>query len=769
MRLLPSPLDARSSRASVEEHAPACPHWASVAHRRARGTVPLQIAILAISGLSFADEASPTPISYRNDIIPVITRAGCNLGACHGAQTGKGELTLSLRGEDPVKDHAALVKSFVNLGAPEKSYLLRKAILDVKHEGGKRFEKDSESYALLHRWITEGAKRDLPDEPTLVALEVTPNEKVLFEPETSVQLTVTARYSDGSARDVNRWSIYEPTALNVEVSPEGLVESHRSGETTVNVRYLGQQAPVRLAFVPDRPGFVWNDLPAHNFIDEALHAKWRTLRILPSGLCDDATFVRRIHLDLIGLIPTAEEASAFLADKDPDKRTKIVETLLRRPEFADFWALKWADLLRVEEKVLDRKGVAAFHGWIRESIEGNKPLDRFAREVVSSLGSTYEVAASNYYRALRTPDQRAEAVAQIFLGVRLNCAKCHNHPFERWTMDDYYQFSAVFDGIDYEIKENKRFDSNDKNNFVGEQVVKFVDKRDLKDPRSGKAPTPRLLGEREPLASDPKRLEKLGAWMTSPEHPLFAKVQVNRIWYHLMGRGLVDPVDDFRTTNPPVNPALLDALAADFLNSGYDLRHAIRTICASRAYQLGSEPNETNADDEMNFARALPRRLSAEQMLDSVHLALGGLPTFEGYEKPIRAAQLPGVQALYRPKSPTSGDLFVHLFGKPPRLTNSDTERTSDTSLAQVFELTSGSSLNGPLTQKGNLLDQLLEAKLSDEAQVDRLYRSILTRPPSGEELSATGAYLKDAENRREALEDLAWSLLNAKEFLLRR
>lgn len=728
------------------------------------------VALHSLAAQEAAPAAAASPgISYRNDILPVITRAGCNLGACHGAQTGKGELTLSLRGEDPVKDHAALVEKFVNLGAPEKSYLLRKAIEDVNHEGGKRFEKDSESYELLHRWITEGARRDLPDEPTLVRLEVTPEEKVLFEPETAVQLAVTAHYSDGTTRDVRRWSIYEPTALNVEVSPDGLVESHRPGETTVNVRYLGLQVPARLAFVPDRPGFTWTDPPAHNFIDEALHAKWKTLRILPSDPCDDATYVRRVHLDLIGLIPTEEEARDFLEDKDPDKRTKLVDALLQRPEFADFWALKWADLLRVEEKVLDTRGVAAFHGWIRKSIAENKPLDRFAREVVSSLGSTYEVAASNYYRALRAPDQRAEAIAQIFLGVRLNCAKCHNHPSERWTMDDYYQFSAVFDGIDYEIKENKRFDSNDKNNFVGEQVVKFVDKRELKDPRTKKEPVPRLLGESEPLASDPKRLEKLGTWMTSPEHPLFARVQVNRIWFHLMGRGLVDPVDDFRATNPPVNPALLDALTADFVASGFDLRHAIRTICASRAYQLGSVPNDTNRDDEINFTRALPRRLSAEQLLDSAHLALGGLPSFEGHEQPMRAAQLPGVQAVYRPKKPTSGDRFVRLFGKPPRLTNSDTERTTDTSLAQVFELTSGSTLNGLLTENGNLIDRLLEAKPSDEALVERLYWTILTRAPSGEELSATTAYLASTEKRREALEDLAWSLLNAKEFLLRR
>lgn len=712
--------------------------------------------------------SDPT-LSYRNDIVPVLTRAGCNLGACHGAQTGKGELLLSLRGEDPVRDHAALVKAFVNRDEPEKSFLLRKATTEVAHEGGKRFEKDSESYDLLRRWIAEGAPVEKPGDPALTRLEVTPSERVLFAPESSLRISVTAHFSDGSTRDVNRWAIYEPSTLNVQVDPDGQVTSLRPGETTVNVRYNGFQQPVRLAFVPDRPGFAWSEPESFNFIDEALFAKWKTLRLNPSGLCDDATFLRRAHLDLIGQIPTETEARAFVADPDPGKRARLIEGLMERPEFADFWALKWADLLRLEEKVLDNKGVAAFHGWIREAVASNQPIDRFAREILTALGSTYEVAPANYYRALRSADQRAEAVAQIFLGTRLNCAKCHNHPFERWTMDDYYQFSAVFDGIDYDIKENKRYDKNDKNNFVGEQVVKLVEKRELKHPRTNAPPEPRLLGESGSLAAGDKRLEALGDWLTSPEHPLFARVQVNRIWFHLMGRGLVDPVDDFRATNPPVNPALLDALTADFVKSGFDLRHAIRTICASRAYQLDSLPNETNADDETNFARALPRRLGAEQLLDSIHLALGGQPRFEGYDRPMRAAQVPGVRAVYRPKAPTHGDTFLHLFGKPPRLTNSDTERANDTSLAQVFELTSGGTLNTLLTEPKNALAPLADPALEPAVAVDRLYWSLLTRAPGGEELSAYTEHLTRAADRRQALEDIAWSLVNAKEFLLRR
>ncbi len=719
--------------------------------------------------VSSAESAIPQPVSYRNDIVPVIVHAGCNMGACHGAATGKGELSLSFRGENPVRDRDAFLKQFIDIKNPDKSLMLRKAILDVKHGGGKRFEKDSESYALLRQWIAEGAKLDLPGEPTLVRIEATPSEKVLLEPENKLKLSVTAHYSDGSSRDVNRWAIYEPTNLNVEVDELGNVESHQPGETVVNIRYLGMQAPVRLAFVAVRPGYVWSDPPTNNFVDEALRSKWKLLRMNPSDLCNDTVFLRRAFLDLIGLIPTEKEARDFLANTSSDKRRQLIESLLQRPEFADFWALKWADLLRVEEKVLDRKGVAVFHDWIRKSIVDNKPIDQFAREIVSSLGSTYEVAAANYYRALRTPDDRAEAVAQIFLGTRMNCAKCHNHPFEKWTMDDYYQFSAVFDGIDYDIKENNRFDKNDKNNFVGEQVVHLAEKRILKDPRNGKLPALRFLGMDEPISSDPHRLEKLAQWMSSPDHPLFARVQVNRIWYHLMGRGIVDPVDDFRATNPPSNPALLDALAADFVKNKFDLRHTIRVICNSRAYQLSSQPEDSNAEDESNFTHALPRRLSAEQLLDSVSIAFGALPRFEGYEQAMRAAQLPGVQAIYRPKNPTNGDNFIKLFGKPPRLVNSDTERSTNTSLAQVFELTSGSTLNDLLTTQDNILGKLLSTEKTPEKVIDSLYWTLLSRPPAPKEQAETSSYLSSAENQRTALEDIAWALLNSKEFLLRQ
>lgn len=703
-------------------------------------------------------------LSFRNDIVPVMTKAGCNLGACHGAQTGKGRLSLSLRGEDPKQDHEKLVKTFLKAGDPKRSLMLRKATLQIPHEGGERFTTNSESYQMLAQWISQGAKLETRW-PRLVRLETEPKERVLFAPATNLQVRVTAHFSDGSQRDVNRWAIFEPSTLDVVVDAQGKATSLRPGETTVNVRYLGKQTAVRLAFVPERPGFVWNHPPTNNFIDVALHKKWRTLRLLPSGLCGDATFVRRAYLDLTGAVPKAAEARSFVADRSKDKRKKLIDDLLTRPEFADYWALKWSDLLRVEEIVLDRKGVGVFHGWIRESIAANKPIDKFVREILAALGSTYQVAPANYYRALRTPDLRAEAVAQVFLGTRLNCAKCHNHPFEHWTMDDYYGFAAVFDGIDYEIKENKRYDKSDKKNFIGEQIVKLGDKRKLKHPRNGNLPELRLLGEGSALNPDGKRLNKLGEWLSA--HPLFARVQINRIWFQLMGRGLVDPVDDFRETNPAVNPELLDALARDFAANGFDLRHAIRTICGSRAYQLDSRPNRFNANDEMNFARVIPRRLEAEQLLDSAHLALGGLPEFEGYKTPMRAVTVPGIRATYRPRKPTMGDKFLHLFGKPERQTNSDTERINETSLAQVFELTSGGTLNGLLTKPDNALAGLL--KENDGELINELYWMLLSREPGAVEYETALRHLDKSSNRREAVEDLAWALLNAKEFLLRK
>jgi len=730
--------------------------------------------LLAIVSLQpSAPGAEVGEISFARDVMPVLSRANCNGGGCHGHREGKAGFKLSLWGESPALDLKAILESEkrANVRDPLASRILRKPTLQSEHEGGMRFGAASPEFRILRQWLETGAPDDTATAPKLVALEVTPESHLLIEPETEMQVKVEATFANGETRDVTYWSVYTLSNLDAEVSREGRVRFAKPGETTLLVRYLDRRVSARLAHVPARPDFVWGEVPEANSIDTHAFEKLRAFRMNPSGLCDDATFVRRVFLDIIGVLPTADEARAFVGDADPGKRAKLVDALLARPEYAEFWALKWSDLLRNEEKVLDRTGVGKFHGWLRDGFAEGKGLDRLARELVTARGSTYANPPANYYRALRDPVDRAEATAQVFLGARLRCAKCHNHPFDRWTQDEYYAFAAVFDGIDYKIGENKRSDKFDKHQFVGEQEVELVSQREFKDPRTNHPPQPRLLGAESPtIAEDRDRFEQLADWITAPDNPLFARVQANRIWFHLFGRGLVDPVDDFRATNPPSHPELLDALARDLVEGGYDARHLIRRIANSRVYQLSSEPNATNAEDALNYARAPTPRLPAETLLDALHTALGLPPKFKRYEEITRATALPGIEGAFLDKNPHHDDRFLRLFGKPPRLINSDAERLNDTSLAQVFELTSGETVQSLLEAKDNRLDVLLASGQDDGAILDTLYWSTVTRPPTDSERAALLAYLAErpGDARRGALQDIAWALVNSKEFMFR-
>jgi hypothetical protein len=721
-----------------------------------------------------SSQNAATPVSFRNDVMPVLSKAGCNAGACHGNKSGKGGFKLSLRGQDPGVDYETLTRDLfarrTNPLDPDQSLMLLKPTTQVPHEGGLRFRKDSEEYAVLRNWIEQGTPKDPPDAPVLRRLEVSPAEQVLVEPADRVQVHAAAVFSDGSRRDVTRMAVYEQSTELAKISHDGLVVRQRPGEVAVVVRYLNCQETVRLAFVPARPEFVWQDVPASNYIDEQVFAKLRTLRMNPSGLCADGEYLRRAYLDLLGILPTAEEARAFVADEATDKRAKLVDRLLERPEFADFWALKWADLLRIEERTLDRKGVQNFHHWIREAVARNMPLDEFVRELVSARGSTYTNPPANYYRALRDPATRGETAAQIFLGTQLKCAQCHNHPFDRWTQDDYFGWADVFGRVDYKLLENRRRDTNDSHEFVGEQIVYEAADGDVKDPRDGHPVKPRLLGTSSNISEDQDRLDALAAWITSPDNPFFARAQVNRIWFHLMGRGIVDPVDDFRATNPPSHPALLDALAKDFVASGYDVRHMIRLIMASRTYALSSDPNDTNADDEVNYSHVQPRRLTAEQFLDAEHEVAGVPAEFAGYPKGVRAGQIPGVKVVrQRGERATDADQFLATFGKPQRLLACECERSSDTTLGQTFQLISGPEIASLLSRKDNRIGQLIEAGRSDEQIIEELYWSALTRPPTDDERKEMADHVRDSKDRRKGLEDVAWALLNAKEFVLRR
>ncbi len=732
-------------------------------------------------------------ISFRNDVMAVLSKSGCNLGTCHGNARGKGGFQISLRGQDPTADFAVLTRDLYgrrsNSNDPDQSLLLLKPSMQMAHEGGKRFSVDSYEYQLLREWISSGMPDDRPDARQLVRLRVTPDEVFLTGEATSGssdwrhQITATADFSDGSLRDVTSLAVYEVSQPIAVVSHDGLVTGHSAGEITVIVRYLQQQVAVRIAFVPQRPNFVWSAPEPANFVDEFVFSKLRKINVNPSPVCDDAAFIRRVTLDLLGLPPTADEARQFVNDPSTGKRSALINSLLERPEFADWWAMKWSDLLRVEEKTLDRKGVENFHGWLRDAFSTHKPLDQLVREVVAGRGSTYEVPPANFYRALRTPFERSEAIGQLFLGVRLQCSKCHNHPFDRWTQDDYYSWGSVFSRVDYKIIENRRRDSNDSHEFDGEQIVFLKDSGEAKDPRIDKTRSAKFLGDTKGLEPQQDPLTGLAAWLTDPHNDRFAQMLANRTWQQVMGRGIVDPIDDFRATNPPSNPALLNAIANHLVNGTSDatssasqnddrfnLRELLRVILNSRTYQLSSSVNETNRDDETNFSHAFVRRHSAEQLLDATSQVLGVPLDFAGYPTGRRAAQLPGVPSnRERNNAQSEADRFLKLFGKPPRLQSCDCERSDETTLGQTFQLVSGSLINRMLTTNGNSLDSLATSQRTPSEIVTELYWMAISRSPNHDELSATVQFLEKSKDRRQAIEDIAWGLFNSNEFLLRR
>jgi hypothetical protein len=714
------------------------------------------------------------PVSFRNDVMAVLSKAGCNQGACHGNQNGKNGFKLSLRGQDPTFDLAALTRDTfgrrTNALRPEESLLLLKPTGMVPHEGGKRFGTESLEYAILSGWIKEGSRPDPPDTPVLEKIEVAPAAQVVLEPVDRVQLRVRAKFSDGSVRDISRLAVYEPSNQFVAITPDGKVERQEMGETTILVRYLDQRAPVQLAFVPARPGFVWQDIPESNYIDHHVFTKLRTLRMLPSPLCSDSVFVRRAYLDALGILPTALEARTFLAGDRPDKRSRLIDALLSRPEFADFWALKWSDLLRNEEKQLDPKGVRIFHHWIRQCLAEDKPLNEFARELIAARGSTYSNPPANYYRALRDPQTRAEAVAQVFLGIRLQCARCHNHPFDRWTQDDYHSLAAFFARVDYQILENNRRDRLDKHEFNGEQIVCTSREGEVPSPRTGETMLPRFPASVTAIsASRGDRLQQLADWVARPDNPFFARAQANRIWYHVMGRGIVEPNDDFRASNPPANGPLLEALAQDFAAHHFDLRHLVRTIMNSRTYQLSAAPNDANASDEANFSHAQVRPLQAEQLLDALAQVTAVPVKFNGYPLGRRAAQLPGVQPARRRDQPqTEGERFLRRFGKPERLLTCECERSDDSTLEQAFGLLTGGVVNQMLSTRDNRIGALMARGLSNRDIIEEFYLASLSRLATPQEVEAATSLVERSKNRRAGLEDVVWGLVNAKEFLLR-
>jgi hypothetical protein len=704
------------------------------------------------------------PVSYRLDVVALLSKAGCNMGACHGNLNGKGGFRLSLRGDDPGFDLASMTRDQfgrrTDLANPLESLIVRKPTGLLPHEGGLRFPLRSPEAETLLAWIAAGGRDDEATAPKLSRIRVFPAERIVAAPGLAQQLVVSAEFSDGSRRDVTRQASYDvndPT--RVSVTADGRVEARGPGEVTVAVRYLGGRGISRLAFLPDRPDFVWREQPVNNFIDTLVFAKLKALKIHPSEPADDAAFLRRASLDALGRLPSPEEARAFLTDASPEKRERLVDRLLARAEFADFWALKWADLLRNEEKTMGAKGVWVFQRWLRDQLERDVPLDEFARQLLTARGSTWKNPPASFYRTNRDPTTAAETVGQVFLGVRLQCARCHNHPFDVWTQDDYYGLAACFSNIQRKDINNIRRDNLDTHEINGDEIIYLSGQPELVQPRTGAMMEPKPpRGPKLELRDDPDALDDLAAWLTRNNRQ-FARNMTNRVWFHLLGRGIVDPVDDFRDSNPPSNPALLDALTDAFMKGGMRLRPLVALIMKSRVYQLGSRPNATNADDEANFARASVRLLPAEVLLDAIGQALGQPGTFPDAPAGFHAVQLAGARM---------GGEFLKVFGKPDRLLTCECERSESTTLAQAFQLINGEAVRRSLEAVDNRIGRLLKSGATDEAILDEIHLAALSRHPTESERRAILDHLAKAPDRRKAWEDACWAILNSKEFLLR-
>jgi hypothetical protein len=694
----------------------------------------------------------PAPVSFRRDVIPAFSQAGCNTGACHGTPTGKGGFRLSLRGYLPDQDFLTLSREVggrrINLLAAESSLLLRKPLGEIPHEGGIRLRRASKSLEFLRDWIKEGAKDD-PAAPAPVKLEILPESRVLSARAKEQQVVVLLHLADGTTRDVTPICYYDTSSPEIaEVDADAYVHFKTRGEVAVIAHYLNLVANIRLTHLVDVPGFKLAEVPQGNLVDRAVFSKLNRMRISPSVLCSDQEFIRRVYLDTLGLLPTPQEVHDFVSLGASDRRQQVIARLLERPEFHDFWALKFADILRSNGRLIQPKGAYVFHRWIRAALERNMPMDEFVRSLLTTSGSTFSNPAANYYRISRDPESSVETTAQLFLGVRIQCAKCHNHPFERWTQDDYYGFAAFFSQV-----------GRKKGNQVEEEIVYSTHAGDVRQPRTGKVMKPKALGG--PVLEEAKsdRRLRLASWLTSADNPFFARSLVNRVWFHLIGRGIVEPVDDFRDSNPASNDELLEGLSALFVKSGYNLKELIRTILASRTYQLSTRTSELNAGDNLYFSHAATKLLPAEVLLDAISTVTGTTTSFAGLPKGSRATQIPDGKM---------DNPFLKTFGRPARELACECERESDSNLSQALQLIGGATVNGKLHDDNGRMAQLAKSGLSTEAITRELYMIALSREPTGAELAAASRHLKAGKDLRAAVEDLGWVLINSKEFLFR-
>ena len=697
-------------------------------------------------------------VDFETDVIAALSRAGCNQGACHGSPQGKSGFRLSLRGFDPALDYNSLARSSfgrrTNPMHADQSLVLRKALGQTPHQGGVRFKTTDPAYTTLRNWIKQGCRLST-ESRKLTKLQVIPADRQLAESHPRQQIVALAHFDDGTVRDVTRSAVFTSNDQDAaSVTRNGLVQFQRTAEASLLIRYLDKIVGSKMTYVRRDTEFVHQSPKSVNYVDEHIFARQRKLQVQPAQTTKDSVFLRRVFLDVIGTLPTAEQAKRFLDSPEENKRAKLIDDLLGRDEYAPFWALKWADIMRGSSVTISRRGVFSLHRYLLKQFREDRPFDQFARETLTGLGSTLDNPQANFARVCRTPDAMAEAMSQLFLGVRIGCAKCHNHPFESITQGDYYGFAAYFARVKFKGTQ-----------FGLDNEIVYLDRRtEVRHPLTNENVSPAAFGVAAgEIAADDDRREKLVAWLTSPENPYFARSTVNRLWFHLLGRGIVEPVDDFRKTNPPSNPELLDALAADFIKHGYRMKPILRRILNSQTYQLDSQTtlkqSPRAADPVRYFSQAQVRMLTGEQILDAISTATGLPARFEGYPVGTRAIELAEGAVDHS---------FLQAFSKPVRDVTCECARDSDPSISQVIHLLNNPEISANITSPQSRTNRWLKAGKSDEDLLELLYLSTLSRRPTAAERQVAAKYLGKVESREAGFADLQHALINSNEFLLR-
>jgi hypothetical protein len=697
------------------------------------------------------DAAAAPPISFKLDVMPVFMRSGCNTGSCHGAARGKDGFMLSLFGYDPNGDHFRLTRQVpgrrINLSIPEESLVVQKSVGAVPHTGGKRFDMDSEYADTLMRWHQAGAPNDSGEIPSVTKVEVFPENAVLDGEGETQRITVRAHYSDGTDRDVSSLAVFLSNNDNsAPISRDGVVTAANGGEAFIMARFETHTVGSHFIVLPKGLQFKWNGAEDLNYIDTHVHAKLRKLRINPSPICSDEEFLRRTTLDIVGTLPSAEEYQQFMSDPDPTKRSKVVDELLDRKEFVELWVMKWAELLMIRTtQQISYKPMLRYYNWLQDKLANNVPIDKMVQELLGASGGTFENAATNYYQMETDPLKVSENVAQVFMGMRIQCAQCHNHPFDRWTMDDYYSFAAFFSQIGRKTGEDPR-----------ETIVFNSGGGDVKHPVGGLVMAPKFLGGDVPDVNGKDRRVVMAKWLASKDNPYFAPNLANIVWNHFLGKGIINEVDDVRISNPPVNAELLAALSAKFTEYNYDFKQLVRDICTSRTYQLSTATNETNKKDDRNFSHASLRRIRSEILLDAITHVTDTKNKFAGLPTGARAVQI---------ANGNTSTYFLTTFGRATRDSVCSCEVKIEPNLSQALHLLNGETITSKIGE-GKLIERrLAEGKKPDEI-VEELYVRCLTRKPTDAERQKLGEAIAASADVKLTLEDTFWALMNSREFV---